>query len=250
MKNIHVLKTDKLSILFIDIDYSNFLKTPLNLGMFIPCDENFNMLKKPNHYRRFVSKDYLNENPKMSEKWLEQCQEYRKAESKILFKNFDFFVDRKGKKCVMTEGFVLSIESLYTMKVEDVTDKILSLQDLILPQYMKKTLKKAFREYGKQKTLEKYSERFNNKDNEVVDGIFNPENWGRRVVKQETLEEAAERAYTCRLFSTKTAFIAGAKWQEQNSNKKWSEEDMRKAFYAENEGWVNFDLWFEQFKKK
>jgi hypothetical protein len=44
--------------------------------------------------------------------------------------------------------------------------------------------------------LEKYSERFDNKDNELVEGIFNPDTWGKRRVddtpKQETtLEEVA-----------------------------------------------------------
>jgi tRNA/tmRNA/rRNA uracil-C5-methylase (TrmA/RlmC/RlmD family) len=33
--------------------------------------------------------------------------------------------------------------------------------------------------------LEKYSERFDNKDNEIVEGIFNPETWGKRVLTEE-----------------------------------------------------------------
>jgi hypothetical protein len=33
--------------------------------------------------------------------------------------------------------------------------------------------------------LEKYSERFDNKDNEIVEGIFNPETWGKRMVDDE-----------------------------------------------------------------
>jgi hypothetical protein len=41
--------------------------------------------------------------------------------------------------------------------------------------------------------LEKYSERFDNKDNELVEGIFNPDTWGKRMVddapKEITLEE-------------------------------------------------------------
>jgi hypothetical protein len=32
--------------------------------------------------------------------------------------------------------------------------------------------------------FEKYSERFNNKDNELVEGVFNPDNWGKRIVKK------------------------------------------------------------------
>jgi len=118
---------DRLTILQCIFKYSEFLKTPLNLGMFIPCDEKFNILKQPNHYRRYLSKDYLTENPKMSEKWIKECQEYQIAESKILFKNFDFFIEHDGKKCVMTEGFVLPFEVLYTMKIEDIVDNDIEL---------------------------------------------------------------------------------------------------------------------------
>jgi hypothetical protein len=38
--------------------------------------------------------------------------------------------------------------------------------------------------------LEKYSERFDNKDNELVEGVFNPENWGKRLVKEEPKQES------------------------------------------------------------
>jgi hypothetical protein len=37
--------------------------------------------------------------------------------------------------------------------------------------------------------LEKYSERFDNKENEIVQGIFNPENWGNRLVNDEPKQE-------------------------------------------------------------
>ena len=109
--------------------YAKFLKTNLNLGMFIPCDEKFNILKQPNHYRRYVSKDYLTENPKMSEKWVEKCEEYKKAESKILFKDFYLHKDYEDnfKKYVAILGFVLSIEALYTMKIEDIVDNDIEL---------------------------------------------------------------------------------------------------------------------------
>jgi hypothetical protein len=81
-----------------------------------------------------------------------------------------------------------------------------------------------------QERYEKYSERFDNKDNEIVKGIFNPDNWGRRLVKekpkQETLEEAALLAYPIHLIwdeeerydcsqELREAFIEGAKWQQE-----------------------------------
>jgi len=84
--------------------------------------------------------------------------------------------------------------------------------------------------------LEKYSERFDNKDNELTEGIFNPDTWGKRVVekhidildmgqippkeehKQETLEEAAE-IFDYTLGVEYCAFIEGAKWQQEQIGK-------------------------------
>ena len=113
--------------------------------------------------------------------------------------------------------------------------------------------------------LEKYSERFDNKDNELVEGIFNPDTWGKRLVndepKQETLEEAAEK-YGWRIKintfsdkvkanelaeSAKQDFIAGAKWQQERS---YSEEDLEVAYFEGKEGLYSFNDWFEQFKNK
>jgi len=80
--------------------------------------------------------------------------------------------------------------------------------------------------------LEKYSERFDNKDNELVEGVFNPENWGKRLVKeepkQETLEETAEIFVNNRftkqikgedIYASKSSIIEShilfAKWQKE-----------------------------------
>jgi len=66
-------------------------------------------------------------------------------------------------------------------------------------------------------------------------------------MKQETLEEASDRAYSCGLFSTKTAFIAGVKWQQERS---YSEEDMEIAFGTISTNWICFKEFIEQFKNK
>ena len=69
----------------------------------------------------------------------------------------------------------------------------------------------------------------------------------------ETLEEAVERLeseYDVLGNDFSDGFIEGVIWKERNSDKKYNYEDLKKAFYAENEGWINFDLWFEQFKKR
>lgn len=77
-------------------------------------------------------------------------------------------------------------------------------------------------EFPKQR-LEKYSERFDNKDNEIVKGIFNSDNWGKRLVKapkKETLEEAIESYLDSPLpHSYKRAVEFGAKWQQEQIGK-------------------------------
>ena len=120
--------------------------------------------------------------------------------------------------------------------------------------------------------LEKYSERFDNKDNELAEGIFNPDTWGKRVVeehidilymgqippkeetKQETLEEAAERHdYT--LGVEYCAFIEGAKWKQEQDKKMYSEEDMKEAFkngafkWRMHSGGKCFEEFIDQNKK-
>jgi len=69
-------------------------------------------------------------------------------------------------------------------------------------------------------------------------------------MKQETLEEAAERL--AKHFNID--FITGAKWQQERS---YSEEDLKNAFF---EGWIARDgklpftkaknKWFKEFKNK
>ena len=64
--------------------------------------------------------------------------------------------------------------------------------------------------------------------------------------KQETLEEAAQRAIKSGLFKDKTLFIAGAKWQQEIMFKimdTYAEDVMGGSILRAKE-------WFEQFKKK
>jgi hypothetical protein len=106
--------------------YARFLKTNLNLGMFIPCDEKMNILKKPKNKSNLGSgKTDAVELLKYENK----LRDYNYALSKVLFKDFHLHIDYEDnfKKHVMTEGFVLSIESLYTMKVEDIVDNDIEL---------------------------------------------------------------------------------------------------------------------------
>ena len=79
-------------------------------------------------------------------------------------------------------------------------------------------------------------------------------------MKQETLEEAAERYWAKQPYN-EDAFMEGAKWQQERS---YSEEDMKLSFEAgydrntlesleipdSEQDYRNFKEWLEQFKKK
>ena len=70
-------------------------------------------------------------------------------------------------------------------------------------------------------------------------------------MKQETLEEAAERAVKSGLFKDETLFIAGAKWQQEQDKNKYSQLDVVKILSKyETLSNEDFNKWFEQFKKK
>ena len=84
-------------------------------------------------------------------------------------------------------------------------------------------------------------------------------------MKQETLEEAAERFYPiakggsmwmpsaddCNKANKQEGFIQGAKWQQERM---YSEEDMKQAYLdgckIKLTNIYHLEKWFEQFKKK
>jgi hypothetical protein len=70
-------------------------------------------------------------------------------------------------------------------------------------------------------------------------------------MKQETLEEAAKQYAKQYALSTRhisyIGFEDGAKWQAERM---YSEEDLQESFYAHNQSWIDYEGWFEQFKKK
>jgi hypothetical protein len=82
-------------------------------------------------------------------------------------------------------------------------------------------------------------------------------------MKQETLEEAAERFYPpkttdliCSPKLVRDAFEEGAKWQQEQDKNKYSEEEVHKIVGSYEAHKLSFGIkftynnWFEQFKKK
>ena len=64
--------------------YANFLKQPLQLGFFVPCDENGNVLEKPINFNVW-EKMHKSEGSTMG---FSEHEKYLKAKERVLFKYF------------------------------------------------------------------------------------------------------------------------------------------------------------------
>ena len=77
---------DDCEFAYIVRKYANFLKQPLKLEMFVPCDEYGNFLEEPCDYKYWIKDDengaYEGQNEYM-------CIKYQQAKEKVLFKGID-----------------------------------------------------------------------------------------------------------------------------------------------------------------
>lgn len=90
--------------------YANFLKQPLTLGIFVPCDEKGNILRKPNYYSCFEDNSYLTQPDLIN---LENCERYQKAQQNVLFEGFDEIpVQGNGKGLLFQGEIVFKVEGL------------------------------------------------------------------------------------------------------------------------------------------
>lgn len=64
-------------------DYANFLKTPLELGQFVPCDKDGNVLEEPTYYAEWYNYGSFT---KHGEKIVKECKKYQQAQDRVIFK--------------------------------------------------------------------------------------------------------------------------------------------------------------------
>lgn len=103
------------------MNYAEFLKTPLNLGMFVPCDEEGEVLTEPDEDNYAF---YTHKNLSVQEEW-------QQAKDRVLFEGYQ----TKG-------GIAVAKAICATYKViEDLTHKKIPLVDLVLTATAKKIIK-------------------------------------------------------------------------------------------------------------
>ena len=86
-------------------NYANFLNQPIKKGMFVPCDENDNVLEEPMNYKSWEKREtnvpyYLD---------LRLYYEYQQAQERVLFKGFEFKHHHLSKQSISTIDNILHV---------------------------------------------------------------------------------------------------------------------------------------------
>jgi len=81
---------DELQILDLMNNYAFFLKQPLTVGMFVPADEQGNVLEEPEMYN-----DWVNHKVDASKYTKEcfDCASYKEAKERVMFEGWSFYVE-------------------------------------------------------------------------------------------------------------------------------------------------------------
>lgn len=102
-------------------NYANFLKQPLTLGIFVPCDEDGNVLIKPRSYNTYLSGFIKHE----STLWVRECDIYIKAKNRVLFKGV-------SSAEVRVYSLSLSNEDTHINVINGVVEQLIDRLDLEL----------------------------------------------------------------------------------------------------------------------
>jgi hypothetical protein len=90
------------------VTYAKFLKQPLKLEMFVPCDEDGNVLEEPDQEFELTFWDY---STKMSK--------YEQAKEKVLFEEFEIATNKEGEKVILGDYTCLKVSDLENGTIED-----------------------------------------------------------------------------------------------------------------------------------
>ena len=126
--------------------YADFLKQPIKLGMFIPCDENDEPLEETIGFNDWSENSVIWTSIKTeSEKfnnWFVECSKYQRAKERVLFKGFEIkdgirnrvVTDRiYGLNVFLELGDDFCLSKNYKT-IEDLVEYNLELTDYVIEQ--------------------------------------------------------------------------------------------------------------------
>lgn len=99
----------------VSINYANFLKQPLKLEMFVPCDEDGDILDEPEDYELRL--------PNMMTEYNDEVYRYKQAKSKVLFEGFkingNYIYYGHFMVCLISEIELYTVESLLNHSIPE-----------------------------------------------------------------------------------------------------------------------------------
>lgn len=108
------------------VNYANFLKQPLNLGMFFPCDEDGDVLEKPEDYEKRL--------PNMMTEYNDEVYRYQQAKEKVLFEGFEF-KEYERMICFEKKGIEIFIYNKNYQTFSAPRGRIITIEDLIMYEF-------------------------------------------------------------------------------------------------------------------
>ena len=102
---------------------NKFLKQPLKLEMFVPCDENGNVLEEPEKYGWL--QNVGSRNSYATEQECIDCETFHLAKQKVLFEGFEMSIEKNaiinnGKKIIRIHGNnTFSLNGKLIITIED-----------------------------------------------------------------------------------------------------------------------------------
>lgn len=94
------------------LKYANFLKQSLKLEMFVPCDEEGDILEEPTNYEQRL--------PNMMTEYNDEIYRYKQAKEKVLFEGFHI----EGNKLCYSYFYFGIIYDISNLKVENLLSEL------------------------------------------------------------------------------------------------------------------------------
>ena len=120
------------------LKYAKFLKQPLTLSMFVPCDYDGNVLEEPKYWNKKYNDD-------IPESELILCEEYRQAKERVIFEGFEGRYSESGYQ-VSNEnilivfydaGYIVTYKACFDYKTETI-ESVIQFNLTITPNAVKK----------------------------------------------------------------------------------------------------------------
>ena len=107
-------------------NFDKFIKQPLKLEMFVPCDEDGDILHEPEDYEQRL--------PNMMTEYNDEIYRYKQEKEKVLFEGFEF-KEYERMICFEKKGIEIFIYNKNYQTFSAPRGRIITIEDLIIYEF-------------------------------------------------------------------------------------------------------------------